>query len=133
MFLVKNLSVIFSVLFTLTAYIPDEQLASCGAADCGLNISVNGTTTRPAQKLVWTLVGCYIGNASVYFDVTVQDEMRVFFYNRVGFLMKSPKHTGSNKEGVFRHTEFQRAPKTAPYQSPVNMNFRVYRANIFHI
>jgi len=47
----------------LTVSIPEEQLQSCGAADCGLNISVNGTTTRPAQTLVWTLVGCYIGNA----------------------------------------------------------------------
>ncbi|XP_042359928.1 protein unc-93 homolog A [Plectropomus leopardus] len=43
------------------AIIPDEQLESCGAADCGLNISINGTTSKPAQKLVWTLVGCYIG------------------------------------------------------------------------
>lgn len=43
------------------AFIPEEQLQSCGAADCGLNISINSTTTRPAQKLVWTLVGCYIG------------------------------------------------------------------------
>ncbi|XP_068563034.1 protein unc-93 homolog A [Cebidichthys violaceus] len=46
---------------TNIADIPDEQLQSCGAADCGLNTSINGTTTRPAQKLVWTLVGCYIG------------------------------------------------------------------------
>lgn len=45
-----------------TADIPEEVLASCGAADCGLNISVNSTATRPAQRLVWTLVGCYIGN-----------------------------------------------------------------------
>ncbi|XP_075940033.1 protein unc-93 homolog A [Anarhichas minor] len=46
---------------TSVALIPEEQLQSCGAADCGLNIRVNGTTTRPAQKLVQTLVGCYIG------------------------------------------------------------------------
>uniref|UniRef100_A0A8C3GBC3 Protein unc-93 homolog A n=2 Tax=Cyclopterus lumpus TaxID=8103 RepID=A0A8C3GBC3_CYCLU len=46
---------------TSIASIPEEQLQSCGAADCGLNISVNGTSTRPAQTLVWTLVGCYIG------------------------------------------------------------------------
>ncbi|XP_039980611.1 protein unc-93 homolog A [Xiphias gladius] len=46
---------------TNIADIPDEQLQSCGAADCGLNISVDAATTRPAQKLVWTLVGSYIG------------------------------------------------------------------------
>ncbi|KAA8582854.1 hypothetical protein FQN60_015400, partial [Etheostoma spectabile] len=41
--------------------IPEEQLLTCGAADCGLDISVNSTSTRPAQELVWTLVGSYIG------------------------------------------------------------------------
>ncbi|XP_026174996.1 protein unc-93 homolog A [Mastacembelus armatus] len=46
---------------TNIADIPEEQLQSCGAADCGLNVSVNSTTTRPAQELVWTLVGAYIG------------------------------------------------------------------------
>ncbi|XP_032364957.1 protein unc-93 homolog A-like, partial [Etheostoma spectabile] len=45
----------------LTATIPEEQLLTCGAADCGLDISVNSTSTRPAQELVWTLVGSYIG------------------------------------------------------------------------
>ncbi|XP_056283607.1 protein unc-93 homolog A isoform X3 [Pseudoliparis swirei] len=53
-------SLIFGQDLTIVS-IPEEQLQSCGAADCGLNISVNGTTTRPAQTLVWTLVGCYIG------------------------------------------------------------------------
>ncbi|AWP20367.1 putative protein unc-93 -like A-like [Scophthalmus maximus] len=46
------------------AVIPEEQLMYCGAADCGLNSSVNATASasaRPAQTLVWTLVGCYIG------------------------------------------------------------------------
>ncbi|KAM9840296.1 protein unc-93 homolog A [Aulostomus maculatus] len=43
------------------ADIPEEQLQFCGAADCGLNITVNSTITRPGQELVWTLVGCYIG------------------------------------------------------------------------
>ncbi|XP_003456751.1 protein unc-93 homolog A [Oreochromis niloticus] len=41
--------------------IPQEQLDSCGAADCGLNVTAYGNTTRPEQKLVWTLVGSYIG------------------------------------------------------------------------
>uniref|UniRef100_A0A3Q4GVT9 Protein unc-93 homolog A n=1 Tax=Neolamprologus brichardi TaxID=32507 RepID=A0A3Q4GVT9_NEOBR len=41
--------------------IPQEQLESCGAADCGLNVTAYGNTTRPEQKLVWTLVGSYIG------------------------------------------------------------------------
>lgn len=46
---------------TNIADIPEEQLLTCGAADCGLNISSNSTTNRPEQKLVWTLVGAYIG------------------------------------------------------------------------
>ncbi|XP_068610073.1 protein unc-93 homolog A [Brachionichthys hirsutus] len=46
---------------TSIADIPEEQLRACGAADCGLNVSSNSTSSRPAQKLVWTLVGCYIG------------------------------------------------------------------------
>ncbi|KAM9354941.1 protein unc-93 homolog A [Pholidichthys leucotaenia] len=41
--------------------ITDEQLETCGAADCGLVINSNSTTSRPSQRLVWTLVGCYIG------------------------------------------------------------------------
>ncbi|XP_041661758.1 protein unc-93 homolog A [Cheilinus undulatus] len=43
------------------ADIPEEQLVTCGAADCGLNVSVVGTVIKPAQRLVWILVGCYIG------------------------------------------------------------------------
>ncbi|XP_070843766.1 protein unc-93 homolog A [Chaetodon trifascialis] len=43
------------------ADISEEHLQFCGAADCGLNINNNTTSTRPAEKLVWTLVGCYIG------------------------------------------------------------------------
>ncbi|XP_034999942.2 protein unc-93 homolog A [Hippoglossus stenolepis] len=45
------------------ANIPEEQLIYCGAADCGLNVSSSNstTTTRPAQELVWKLVGSYIG------------------------------------------------------------------------
>ncbi|XP_034018456.1 protein unc-93 homolog A [Thalassophryne amazonica] len=43
------------------ADIPEAQLQMCGAADCGLNITSNSTFSRPEDKLVWTLVGCYIG------------------------------------------------------------------------
>ncbi|KAI9547294.1 Protein unc-93 A [Dissostichus eleginoides] len=43
------------------AIIPEEQLLVCGAADCSLNLNMNITSIRPAQELVWTLVGCYIG------------------------------------------------------------------------
>ncbi|XP_029966647.1 protein unc-93 homolog A [Salarias fasciatus] len=44
------------------ANIPAEQLQTCGAADCGLNVSTgNSSSVRPEQELVWTLVGCYIG------------------------------------------------------------------------
>lgn len=46
---------------TNIADIPEEQLLTCGAADCGLTISSNSTSKKPEQKLVWTLVGAYIG------------------------------------------------------------------------
>ncbi|XP_068433646.1 protein unc-93 homolog A [Clinocottus analis] len=46
---------------TNIANITEEQLLSCGAADCGLNLNMNSTTTRPPGSLVRTLVGCYIG------------------------------------------------------------------------
>ncbi|XP_071400454.1 protein unc-93 homolog A [Centroberyx affinis] len=40
-------------------FIPDEQLQYCGAASC--DVTPNVTTSRPEQKLVQILVGCYIG------------------------------------------------------------------------
>ncbi|XP_059212048.1 protein unc-93 homolog A [Centropristis striata] len=46
---------------TNIAIIPEEQLKTCGAADCGLVIGSSSNTTRPAETLVVTLVGCYIG------------------------------------------------------------------------
>lgn len=46
----------------VSADIPEEVLQTCGAAECGLTVEVNSTSTRPTQQLVWTLVGCYIGN-----------------------------------------------------------------------
>lgn len=50
--------------FVFIAEIPDEQLRTCGVADCGLVVQSNSTTTRPAQELVQTLLGCYIGNVT---------------------------------------------------------------------
>ncbi|CAG12950.1 unnamed protein product, partial [Tetraodon nigroviridis] len=43
------------------AEITDEQLRTCGVADCGLVVPGNSTALRPAQELVQTLLGCYIG------------------------------------------------------------------------
>uniref|UniRef100_A0A8C5DPI0 Protein unc-93 homolog A n=1 Tax=Gouania willdenowi TaxID=441366 RepID=A0A8C5DPI0_GOUWI len=43
------------------ADIPEEQLQTCGAFDCGLNVSSGNSSTKPEQNLVLTLVGCYIG------------------------------------------------------------------------
>ncbi|XP_076024087.1 protein unc-93 homolog A [Genypterus blacodes] len=43
------------------ANITEEQLKTCGAADCsGFNVS-SSSNSRPALSLVQTLVGCYIG------------------------------------------------------------------------
>ncbi|XP_023121316.1 protein unc-93 homolog A [Amphiprion ocellaris] len=74
------------------ANIPEEQLQSCGAADCGLNISGNSTTIRPAQELVWTLVGCYIGVGvlamiiiAVFLDNIDRDQANQFRENREPF------------------------------------------------
>lgn len=52
----------------LTAEIPDEQLRTCGVADCGLVVQGNSTTTRPARELVNTLLGCYIGNVATVLE-----------------------------------------------------------------
>ncbi|XP_031178285.1 protein unc-93 homolog A [Sander lucioperca] len=77
---------------TNIAFIPEEQLLTCGAADCGLNISANSTTTRPAQQLVWTLVGCYIGVGvlamlivGVFLDNIDQEQSSQFRGNREPF------------------------------------------------
>lgn len=54
------------------AAVPEDQLQSCGAAGCGLNISTgNSTTVRPEQGLVRTLVGCYVGVGAVAIIITV--------------------------------------------------------------
>nr|XP_023829357.1 protein unc-93 homolog A-like [Salvelinus alpinus] len=52
-----------SLIFGSDTDIPDiseEDLQYCGAGVC-VDINVNSMTKRPAQELVWTLVGCYIG------------------------------------------------------------------------
>ncbi|XP_003971963.1 protein unc-93 homolog A isoform X1 [Takifugu rubripes] len=46
---------------TKIAEIPEEQLRTCGVTECGLVVQSNGTTPRPAQEVVQTLLGCYIG------------------------------------------------------------------------
>ena len=52
-------------LFFIAASISEEMLQHCGADVCDVTLS-NTTTPKPAQELVLTLVGCYIGN-TVYF------------------------------------------------------------------
>uniref|UniRef100_H3DP89 Protein unc-93 homolog A n=1 Tax=Tetraodon nigroviridis TaxID=99883 RepID=H3DP89_TETNG len=47
------------------AEITDEQLRTCGVADCGLVVPGNSTALRPAQELVQTLLGCYIVGVGV--------------------------------------------------------------------
>lgn len=77
---------------TNIADIPEEQLQTCGAADCGLSVSSNSTTTRPEQKLVWTLVGAYIGVGvlailiiSIFLDNIDQKQASEFRENREPF------------------------------------------------
>uniref|UniRef100_H2SU40 Protein unc-93 homolog A n=1 Tax=Takifugu rubripes TaxID=31033 RepID=H2SU40_TAKRU len=43
---------------TKIAEIPEEQLRTCGVTECGLVVQSNGTTPRPAQEVVQTLLGC---------------------------------------------------------------------------
>ncbi|KAM9798243.1 protein unc-93 homolog A [Neosynchiropus ocellatus] len=66
-----------------------EQLQTCGAADCGLDLNVTHTSSRPPQKLVWTLVGCYIGVGllamlivAVFVDNIDQEQTSQFRGNR---------------------------------------------------
>ncbi|XP_033932292.1 protein unc-93 homolog A [Pseudochaenichthys georgianus] len=74
------------------AIIPEEQLLACGAADCSLDLNMNSTSTRPAQELVWTLVGCYIGVGvlamiivAVFLDNIDREESSHFRENREPF------------------------------------------------
>ncbi|XP_004702137.1 protein unc-93 homolog A [Echinops telfairi] len=60
-------NLISSLVFGQTATpesIPEEQLPSCGASDCptgGVSNSSGNSTQRPAENLVYTLVGIYTG------------------------------------------------------------------------
>ncbi|XP_013886723.1 protein unc-93 homolog A, partial [Austrofundulus limnaeus] len=72
--------------------IPEEVLETCGAAECGLVVEVNSTSTKPTQKLVWTLVGSYIGVGllaiiivSVFLDNIDANQTSVFRENREPF------------------------------------------------
>lgn len=74
------------------ANITEEQLQTCGAADCGLVINATGTTNRPAQELVWTLLGCYIGVGvlailivAIFLDNIDRDQTSEFRENREPF------------------------------------------------
>lgn len=61
--------------FPLTADIPEEELLMCGAADCGVSVSnSSGSDTRPPQRLIFTLVGCYIGKLTFYLRDTLWQE-----------------------------------------------------------
>ncbi|XP_004601122.2 protein unc-93 homolog A [Sorex araneus] len=42
--------------------IPEEQLLTCGAADCLASGPSSNSTQRPSQQLVYTLVGIYTGS-----------------------------------------------------------------------
>ncbi|XP_076142709.1 protein unc-93 homolog A-like [Alosa pseudoharengus] len=46
---------------THVAEIPEEKLQYCGVGLCADDFIQSGNYTRPEQKLVYTLMGCYIG------------------------------------------------------------------------
>lgn len=79
---------------TAIADIPEEQLLTCGAADCGLSVnSTGGSGTKPPQRLVFTLVGCYIGVGvlamiivAVFLDNIDREQASQFRGNREPFL-----------------------------------------------
>ena len=48
------------------ADIPEDQFQYCGAALCEDEFIQSGNSTRPAQHLVNTLLGCYIGKNRVF-------------------------------------------------------------------
>uniref|UniRef100_A0A8C8GR48 Protein unc-93 homolog A n=1 Tax=Oncorhynchus tshawytscha TaxID=74940 RepID=A0A8C8GR48_ONCTS len=83
-----------SLIFGSDTDIPDiseEDLQYCGAGVC-IDINVNSTTKRPAQELVWTLVGCYIGVGvlamtivAVFLDNIDRDQAQEFRGNREPF------------------------------------------------
>ncbi|KAG5277479.1 hypothetical protein AALO_G00118080 [Alosa alosa] len=77
---------------TEKADIPEEQLKYCGAALCQENFIQGANATRPAQHLVNTLLGCYIGVGvlavilvAVLLDNIDRDSAREFRGNRTPF------------------------------------------------
>ncbi|XP_066228971.1 protein unc-93 homolog A [Saccopteryx leptura] len=42
--------------------VPEEQLLSCGASDCLMATAPANSTQRPAQELIYTLLGIYTGS-----------------------------------------------------------------------
>ncbi|CAL8318219.1 unnamed protein product [Merluccius merluccius] len=83
-------SLIFGQASNLTD-IPEEMLLYCGAMACDV-ITPNTTTPKPEQKLVTTLVGCYIGVGvlamiivAVFLDNIDQEQTSKFRGNREPF------------------------------------------------
>ncbi|XP_031437071.1 protein unc-93 homolog A-like [Clupea harengus] len=74
------------------ANIPEDQFQYCGAALCEDEFIQSGNSTRPAQHLVNTLLGCYIGVGvlavivvAVFLDNIDRDMAREFRSNRTPF------------------------------------------------
>uniref|UniRef100_A0A096MIK9 Protein unc-93 homolog A n=1 Tax=Poecilia formosa TaxID=48698 RepID=A0A096MIK9_POEFO len=91
-------SLIFGQDSNIETNIPEDILSTCGAHGCGITLetnsnSTNGTTSsRPAQKLIWTLLGCYIGVGvlailiiSIFLDNIDHEQTSQFRGNREPF------------------------------------------------
>lgn len=83
------------------AEIPEEQLRTCGVADCGLDVQGNSTTTRPAQELVQTLLGCYIGNVTAVLP-------RQCWTNGTHTVIKTGEIERADQEGIRPVNRFHR-------------------------
>ncbi|KAG7274420.1 hypothetical protein CRUP_023893 [Coryphaenoides rupestris] len=71
--------------------IPEEILSSCGVNTCDAEI-ISNPIPKPENKLVWTLVGCYIGVGvlamiivAVFLDNIDQEQTKRFRGNREPF------------------------------------------------
>ncbi|XP_035259527.1 protein unc-93 homolog A-like isoform X2 [Anguilla anguilla] len=90
------------------AEITEEDLWFCGATDsCEYPGSAVGNTTRPAQNLVNTLLGCYVG-----FGVLAMVLVAVLLDNIDGDVARTYRENreplGSAVQGTFRHLKDKR-------------------------
>lgn len=61
----RNSIILTDCLIIVKAEIPEENLQYCGVGLCADDFIQSGNFSRPEQKIVHRLLGCYIGKAAL--------------------------------------------------------------------